>query len=303
MARIETYAALLDVRDLRSLVDLFIATLVETNRTYDFFVDWEKVRNNVNALKVEVGILGSIVGTKDPIAELRLILKRYPEAAKAIPILVAVREQQFKVLEDAEAGSKYADFHFGKTTYTDAEIEALVRFCSCAGITSLLTSLNTLRDYVFGVEVGLDSNARKNRSGTAMERVMYPLLESLAKERNLKIVSQKKFSHLQQEYGLKVPPALKNRRFDLVLFGERDNINIETNFYGGGGSKPEEIVESYITRNNELHRSNWKFIWVTEGQGWRSMRNQIERAFEEIDYILNIEFIHRGLLATILKSI
>jgi len=303
MAKIETYAALPNIKDMKNLVDLFMETLIETNRTYDFFVDWGKVRRNVDALKVEIGILSSVVGTREPIAELRAVLKRYPEAAKAIPILVAVRDEQFKVLEDIEADSKYAEYNFGKISYTDAEIETLIHFCNRTGITALLTSLNTLRDYVSGVEVGLDTNARKNRSGTAMERLICPLLEGLAKEHKLKIVSQKKFYQLQKEYGLKIPPALKNRRFDLVLFGERNNINIETNFYGGGGSKPEEIVESYITRNNELHRSNWDFIWITDGQGWRSMRNQIERAFEEMDCILNIEFIHRGLLASILKSL
>lgn len=303
MARIEIYAPLINVKDTRSLVDLFMDTLVETNRTYDFFVDWEKVHRNVDTLKVEIGILSSVVGTRQPIAELRTVLKRYPEAAKAIPILVAVRDKQFKVLEDIEADSKYAEFDFGKVSYPDTEIETLINFCNRTGIIALLTSLNTLRDYVSGVEVGLDTNARKNRSGTSMERLISPLLESLAKEHNLNLISQKTFSYLQQKYSLKIPPALKNRRFDIVLLGERANINIEANFYGGGGSKPEEIVESYITRNNELHRSNWQFIWVTEGQGWRSMRNQIERAFEEIDYVLNIEFIHRGLLATILKSI
>lgn len=303
MAKIETYAALPNIKDMKNLVDLFMATLVETNRTYDFFVDWGKVRRNVDALKVEIGILSSVVGTREPIAELRAVLKRYPEAAKAIPILIAIRDEQFKVLEDIEADSKYAEFNFGKLSYTDAEIETLIHFCNRTGITALLTSLNTLRDYVSGVEVGLDTNARKNRSGTAMERLIYPLLESLAKEHKFNIVSQKTFSHLQQKYGLKVPPALKNRCFDIALLGERDNVNIETNFYSGGGSKPEEIVESYITRNNELQRSNWKFIWVTEGLGWRSMRNQIERAFEEIDYILNVDFVHRGLLAKILKSL
>lgn len=303
MARIETYAPLINVKDTKSLVDLFLETLVETNRTYDFFVDWEKVNQNVDTLKIEIGILSSIVGTRHPIEELRTVLKRYPEAAKAIPILVAVRDKQFKVLEDIEADSKYAEFDFVKASYTDAEIETLINFCNRTRITALLTSLNTLRDYVSGVEVGLDTNARKNRSGTSMERLISPLLESLAKEHNFNLVSQKKFSYLQQKFSLKVPPALINRRFDIALLGKQANINIEVNFYSGGGSKPEEIVESYITRNNELHRSNWKFIWVTDGQGWYSMRNQIERAFKEIDYILNVEFVHRGLLATILKSL
>ena len=303
MIRMEAYADLLNARDMKAVLDLFMATLVETNRTYDFFVDWDKVRSNVAALRVEISLLNSITGTKDPIAELRNTLKSYPEAAKAIPILIAVRDRQLKVLEDVEAAAQYADFDFGKASYTDDEIEDIVNFCNRTWIHSLLMSLNTLRDYVLGVEVGLDTNARKNRSGKAMESLIRPLLESSVEEHNLKIATEKKFHYLEQRYGLEVPNGLRNRRFDIVLFGDQHNINIETNFYGGGGSKPEEIVESYITRKNELDKMNWKFIWVTDGYGWRGMRNQIERAFEEMDYVLNIEFIHRGILANILKTL
>ena len=126
MTRIETYAPLINVKDTKSLVDLFLETLVETNRTYDFFVDWEKVNQNVDTLKIEIGILSSIVGTRHPIEELRTVLKRYPEAAKAIPILVAVRDKQFKVLEDIEADSRYTEFDFGKVSFTDAEIKTLI---------------------------------------------------------------------------------------------------------------------------------------------------------------------------------
>lgn len=302
MAVIKPYAELLGTKDLESLLDLFAATLADTNHTHEYFVDWIKVRRNVDSLKVEIGILSSLVGTNEPINELRNILNRYPEAARAIPLLVAVRDRRFKVLEDVSASSMYTELHFDRRVLTDAEREAIVSFCARTGIGSLLTSINTLRDYVLGVEVGLDSNARKNRSGRAMESLINPILDEVAKEYDLTLVKQKQFSYLAHQ-GIRVPPELKNRKFDWVLLGKRGSANIETNFYSGGGSKPEEIVDSYITRSSELRAANWKFIWVTDGAGWRSMRNQIRKAFASMDYVLNIEFIRRGLLANIVKSL
>jgi len=69
------------------------------------------------------------------------------------------------------------------------------------------------------------------------------------------------------------------------------------------GSKPEEIVDSYINRQNELVRHNWDFIWITDGDVWRISENQILKAFNELDYVLNIELSRRGLLKDAISQI
>jgi hypothetical protein len=70
-------------------------------------------------------------------------------------------------------------------------------------------------------------------------------------------------------------------------------VNIETNYFSGAGSKPEEIVDSYINRRNELVKNDWSFIWITDGDVWRSSENQILKAFGNLDYVFNIEFYER----------
>jgi len=80
-------------------------------------------------------------------------------------------------------------------------------------------------------------------------------------------------------------------------------VNIEVNYYSGAGSKPEEIVDSYINRHNELVSNDWGFIWVTDGNVWRGSESQLMKAFNELDYVLNIDLVQRGMLFEALKQI
>lgn len=303
MAELRPYSEVLGIaEDVDALYERFIDSLAETNRTYRFFVDWEKVRENVEALRVEIALLTSLVGSNEPLAELRALLKRYPEAAKAIPILVAVRDLNFTVLEDPDAAHKYREFNFSKAA-DDEDVEDIVRFVERTGLVSLFQSIQMLRDYVVGVEVGMDTNARKNRSGKAMETIVYPIVKDFSRGREgLLVFNEKTFGHLEGEYKISVPTGLRQRRFDIVLVGQSVFTNIETNFYSGGGSKPQEIVDSYINRQRELREANWNFIWVTDGFGWRAGQNQIRKAIREMDYVLNTEFIRAGLLTRVLDD-
>jgi type II restriction enzyme len=68
------------------------------------------------------------------------------------------------------------------------------------------------------------------------------------------------------------------------------------NYYSGAGSKPEEIVDAYINRKNELGKHGWGFIWVTDGDAWSTAQNQMRKAFNQMDFVLNIQFARKGLL-------
>ena len=296
------YHETLGVRTQSELIDRFLDSLAPTNRTHDFFVDWDKVNRNVETLKTEIALLGSLAGSNSPIEELRNLLKRYPEVSKAIPILIAVRGLEFPVLDGMETDAGYTNYDFSKPDPSPSEIDSIVTFCVKTGITSLLTSTQGLKDYVVGVEVGTDTNARKNRSGKSMERLLDTVMKKLACERpNLVVHTQKTFSALERTEGINAPQSLKDRRFDVAITLDDRHYNIETNFYSGTGSKPQEIVDSYINRQDELNQGGWSFIWITDGYGWSGLTNQIQKAFQEMDYVLNAEFIRRGTLSAILR--
>ena len=302
MAALKPYEETLDIRNETELVCLFLETLAPTNRTYDFFVDWDKVSSNVEGLKIEIALLGSLAGSRNPEEALRNLLVRYPEVSRAIPILIAVRQLKFQVLENLETAEGYAEFDFSKSELSASEIEHVVSFCARTGITPMLASLKDLRGYVTGVEVGTDANARKNRSDSSTGRLVETFVNGLAGVHpNLEIRTQQKFSALEHIKGVAVPHSLRNRRFDMAITLDGRPFNIETNFYAGTGSKPQEIVDSYINRHQELEAAGWKLIWVTDGYGWRGMENQVRRAFQDMDYVLNLEFVRRGVLSAILS--
>lgn len=303
MVILAPYQKTLGAQTEETVVERFFASLAITNRTHDFFVDWDKVRHNVQALSAEIALLGSLAGSAQPEANLRLLLRRYPEVARAIPILVAVRDLKFKVLEDVQSVQQYSDYDFSKLTLTQDDVEAIVRFCAKTGISSMLASTQALRDYVLGVEVGTDTNARKNRSGTAMEDLISPVVDQLAREqKGLRVRKQKRFSELAQLDGIPAPRGLEDRRFDIVVLTDTRRFNIEINFYAGGGSKPQEIVDSYINRHRELTQAGWELIWATDGYGWKSGASQMRKAFRDMSYVLNIDFVRRGVLSAILTA-
>ena len=68
--------------------------------TYDYYVDFEKVYRNVDEVKVELNILNSLIGSNDIETDFVNLLKRYPEILKAIPILLAKRENEIYCQDD-----------------------------------------------------------------------------------------------------------------------------------------------------------------------------------------------------------
>lgn len=308
MAKAEVYGKALDTEDLDEIVEEFIGSIVDTNRGYNFFVDWNKVINNAKKHRVEINILNSLLGSRNLEDDFRNLLKRYPEVTPVIPILIAVRDLRLKVVEDFSAPDiNIMNFDFSpRKELSETEIDKIFHFCKKAGILYLFADKNirNLEDYVFGVEVGMDTNARKNRSGKAMEMLLEPEIQRLNEKYGFDFISQNRFFKLRDAYpSLNIPAELRDRKFDFVLIKGDRAVNIEVNYYAGGGSKPQEIVDSYINRMNDLKAYDWEFIWVTDGDGWLSGKNQIQKAFVKQDYILNINFIRRGILEAVFDSL
>jgi len=96
---------------------------------------------------------------------------------------------------------------------------------------------------------------------------------------------------------------LQYRTPDFAVKKGNKLISIEVNFYSGQGSKPQEIVDAYINRQNELRKNGWGFIWITDGHGWCEGQNQIKKALEQMDYVMNISFVKRGFLQSVIQDL
>lgn len=304
----ELYIEFLNVENEESVIEKFHDTLVDTNRSYNFFVDWGKVRKHVEEHKIEFNILNSLIGSKQFDNDLRKILLIYPRVLPVIPILLAIRDLNFKVIGNfTDKNLDIMTYDFKTRTLTSEEIDNIIEFFDKTGLKKFFLEMGTksLQDYVMGVEVGMDTHARKNRSGVAMELLLKPIIENIVtKIKGIeRVLFQKNFKYLETNYGIKVNTSIKNRKADFILIKDKKVINIEVNFYSGTGSKPQEIVDSYIERQNELKNNGFEFIWITDGDGWRGQKNQIHKGFEKIDYLLNLHFLRDGLLEEILCGI
>ncbi|MFA5877621.1 MAG: type II restriction endonuclease [Candidatus Paceibacterota bacterium] len=305
MADLKEYKAALGLSSLDDIIAEFLRTLLETNRTYDFFVDWRKVKENNQKLKVEIGILSSLAGSKNIKNDFKALLQKYPEVLKVLPLLIAERNSQIMIVDGTGSSPKTLLYEFPTkhTAITLTEIDRIIRFCELTGILNMLTGLTTLRDYLFGTEVGMDTNARKNRSGTAMESLMGPVLANVAKANpGLEVFSQTTFGFVEAKRGLRVPAVLRNRKTDFIVTKGNKLVNVEVNFFAGSGSKPQEIVDSYINRHNELAAAGCGFIWVTDGPGWKKQKNQIRIGFNKVDYLMNLKMAKQGLLEAVLNK-
>lgn len=301
MANLDFYKKYLNLSTVDEICKALSNTLIETNYTYDFFVNWSKVAKNRDAFKYELALLKSLKNCPNPISDFRDLLKKYPEVIKVIPILLACRDGLLKVLNSIDADLQYKTFDFSKKIYDAKNIDGIVRFTKNTGLLDMLCMMDSATDYLLGVEVGLDTNARKNRSGLFLERMVTETFKGLsAQNPGLVFVEQKTFGYIEAEYKIKIPPTLRDRKFDYAVIYKGIATNIEVNFYSGTGSKPSEIVSSYINRAEVLSSAGWKFVWLTDGMGWKKMQRPFHIGVENIEYVINANLLRNNILEKIL---
>ena len=173
------------------------------------------------------------------------------------------------------------------------------------GLFNLLQNhiINNLMDYVTGVETGLDSNGRKNRGGHLMENLVESYLKKIPE---LEYYKEMKLSQIEQRWSIDLS-AISNqgkaeKRFDFVVKTDNMIYGIETNFYGGGGSKLNETARSYKQISQEVDMiDGFTFVWFTDGIGWVSARNNLEETFDVMEHVYSIDDMENGIMGEIFK--
>jgi type II restriction enzyme len=301
MADLEFYKKHLNLATIDEICKALSATLIETNYTYNFFVNWTKVTENRDAFKYELALLKSLKNCPNPASDFENLLIKYPEVTKVIPILLACRDGLIKVLNSIEDELKYKTFDFSKKKYDLNEIKNIVKFAENTGLLKMLCKMDSATDYLLGVEVGLDTNARKNRSGLFLETMVKEILNDLlSRNTDLVFIEQKTFGYVENKYHVEIPSTLRDRKFDYAVINKGKGTTIEVNFYSGTGSKPSEIVSSYINRGEVLSSAGWKFVWLTDGVGWKKMQRPFHIGVENIGYVINANLLRKGILEKII---
>lgn len=263
---------------------------------YTYYVDFEKIYRNVDKLKVELNILNSLIGSKNIEEDFKNILFKYPDTLECIPLLLAVRSREIFIKDEKNEFL----FDFKKMVYS---IQEYVNFMRKSGLFDLIQNhiINNLYDYVLGIEVGLDSNGRKNRGGHLMENLVESYIKKAGYKKDINYFKEMYLTDIEKKWNLDLSAMSGNnvstKRFDYVIKTDNQVYVIETNFYSSGGSKLNETARSYKMLASESKKVNGvTFIWFTDGIGWISARKNLEETFNEMDTIYNIDDLEHGII-------
>ena len=263
---------------------------------YTYYVDFEKIYKNVDKVKVELNILNSLIGSKNIEEEFQNILIKYPETLECIPLLLAVRSREIFIKDEI---NEYL-FKFDKMVYS---MKDYIRFMKESGLFDLLQNhiINNLYDYVLGIEVGLDSNGRKNRGGHLMENLVESYIIKAGYKKDVNYFKEMYLKDIEDKWNLDLSEMSGNntstKRFDFVIKTDKQVYVIETNFYSSGGSKLNETARSYKMLAQESKKvDDVTFIWFTDGTGWNSARKNLEETFNELETMYNIDDLENGIL-------
>ena len=275
-------------------------TFTDSIATYEYYTDFNTVYKNIEKIKVELNIMNSLVGSKNIEKDFDNLFKRYPEIRKCLPLLIAVREKEIKVVDDGEK------LRYNFTNIDD--IELLKKFMKKTGLFDLISNhlVNNLVDYATGVEVGLGSNGRKNRGGHLMEDVLQGFIEKEGFVLNQTYFKEMYLKDIENKWNIDLS-SLSNlgkvaKRFDYVVKTDNLIYAFETNFYSSSGSKLNETARSYkMIAEESKNIKGFAFVWVTDGLGWVDARNNLEETFDVMDNLYNIKDLSNGKLKEILK--
>ena len=149
-----------------------MSQLQETNQTLDFFCDFDKISANVAEVEMSLNTLNYLIGKEDLAKGVSEIWQRDPKVFEVLGILIAVRDEGKKPVVDSKGNVVLLKSFF------ESE-KKVVEFLRETGLAEIFYSrrIKNLVDYVFGIETGLDTNARKNRSGHIMENNVARILK------------------------------------------------------------------------------------------------------------------------------
>ena len=276
----------------------WLATFRQSINGYSYYTDFPKAYENAERWKPEIYLLNSLVGSQNIEADFDALLARYPDCIRAVPILLAVRENEI-YCQDERGALRY---RFDRVAQTPAQYRYFMRE---TGLFDMLRNhiVSNLYDYVTGIEVGLGSNGRKNRGGHQMET----LVESYLRKAGVEYYREMYLTEIESKWNLNLSAisaeGTSTKRWDFVVKTPDCVSVIETNFYASGGSKLNETARSYkLIAEESKTIPGFRFVWITDGGGWNSARRNLEETFHAMDTLYNITDMENGVFGALFRT-
>lgn len=271
------------------------STLKSSIKTWDYFVNWNKVFENTAELEITLNKLNYLLGKENLKGEFKRLYSSNPDIIKAIPVLIAVRESNIEIYDKDTRTSEFFDFSKGSKT-----ADEYFDFIEKTGVSTLFKKdkIKNLVDYVIGVEVGLDSNGRKNRGGTLMEEISEGFISEFCSKKGFEYLSQATAKEIKKKWNVEVKVNKSARSFDFAVYNPKSNkIKLfEVNFYNGGGSKLKSVAGEFRSLYSELKKQKIDLIWITDGLGWNGSDKPLEETYNHNEYVFNLSMIESGIL-------
>jgi type II restriction enzyme len=306
MKNLSFYNEVLKCKNENEVFNFLTANLKPSNMLWSYFVNWEKVLRNTKQIELALNNLNYLIGKSDFDKEFRFLLRENSNLAKVIPALTVrdgSNKKKFKILVDYKNKKLiYENYDFTKEKLTDEDIKKYLTFAKETGLKDLIVNkkIKNLVDYMIGVEAGLDSNGRKNRGGRAMEDIVEAFILDLCDKKEFRYLKEANSEKIRKQLGYDVPVDRSSRRYDFVIDNGKELFIIETNFYGGGGSKLKSTAGEYRNLFDVLD-GKYKLIWITDGLGWKTTTKPLRETFDHNDYLFTLAMLEKGVLESLIK--
>lgn len=295
----------------QQVFDYLLDTLKDSIFTWDYFSDFKKSVSNIKSIKVELEALNSLLGVSIDEIDTTFInlLKANPETRRVLPILIALRANKLNetpIIDDINTliSINRKNLFSPSVPLTPEVVDNLLKFFSISGLKEFFINneINNIVDYCIGVEIGMDTNARKNRTGTTMENLLENFLSDFCEKHGMDYMKQATKNRISEKWGIDIRVDKIDRRFDFAILNNYKRLFfLEVNYYSGGGSKLKATAGEYKSLQEWLSPQNITFIWVTDGFGWNTAKTALNETFLANEYVINLHMISEGILEEIIN--
>ncbi|WP_456465705.1 type II restriction endonuclease [Desulfurobacterium sp.] len=286
-------------------LNIFIGTLKKNIYTWNYFVDWKKIERQIKKYEKELNLLNFLVGKDDFEENLKELILEYPSVVKTFPLLLALKScEEIEIIHSIK-DFNYSNFSFSpKQNFSPAEIKKYVKFFKLSGLEEIFkTRIKNVLDYITGIKVGMDTNARKNRTGKLMEAIIEAYLLKLRETTYIDFIPQATKEKIEENWNIEVNFGETKRKIDFAVKSKNKVHFIEVNFYATSGSKLKSTAGEYRKISQIWKNQGINFIWISDGNGWRSTKNALIEYLKEKNILLNLSMVSDGVLEYIFQNV
>lgn len=277
-------------KEFNSWLDTFQPTLA----TCDYFTDFEKVNHRIKELKPQIKLVKNILKQEDILIAIETTLNEDFSLMSILPLFIAVNTSKVTFID---TNGQYQTISFNKSTN---DLSVYMEFIKTSGIVDVLKRVKSVgvEKYLFGILVGMDSNTRKNRMGHLAEDKLEEFLQKTGnpyyKEVTLETIKERYNIDISQLSNRKV----SSKRFDYIMEKNGELYLFESSYYTSNGSKQNELSRSYTEICKAINNiQGLHFIWVVDGNGWKSSKNALEKAYNVMPDVYNFSELEEMLYA------